>query len=247
MDRMIYTAMTGASHTMLQQASVAQNLSNISTPGYRSAINTFRAVPLVGEGLPTREFVVDSSVGTDFTPGVLQQTARDLDVAIIGEGWLAVQGPDGREAYTRNGSLQLTPEGVLQTRTGLTVMGDGGAITIPQDTQISIARDGTISTVPTGTQPNQVVMLGNIKLVNPPENQLVRGDDGLFRMRDGTIAVPDANVQVEQGSIESSNVNSVAAMVDMITLARQYDMQMKTIQTAGDNARQAASLLSLNG
>lgn len=247
MDRLIYTAMTGASHTMQQQASVAQNLANINTPGFRSTIDTFRSVPLVGEGLPTRTFVVDSTAGTDFTPGVMQATGRKLDVAIDGKGWIAVQDENGNEAYTRNGSLQVLPGGILQARNGMTVMGDSGPITIPPDTEVSIAKDGTISTVPSGTMAAQEVIVGRIKLTNPPENQLVRGEDGLFRTRDGKPADADAQVTVLSGNLEGSNTNMVESMVNMISLARQYDMQMKMLQTADDNAKQASGVLSVTG
>ena len=247
MDRLIYTAMTGASHVLQQQAAVAQNLSNVNTPGYRAAINTFRAVPLAGEGLPTRTFVVDSTAGADFASGVMQQTGRVLDVAVQGQGWIAVQLEDGSEAYTRNGSLQVTPNGILQTRNGLDVAGDAGTVTIPPDTEITVAKDGTISTVPSGNQPSQVVVVGRIKLVNPPEDQLVRGTDGLFRTKDGNAAEADGNVTVSSGSLESSNVNTVEAMVNMISLARQFDMQMKMLQSADNNAKQASTLLSISG
>ncbi|BCK86692.1 flagellar basal-body rod protein FlgF [Sideroxyarcus emersonii] len=247
MDRLIYTAMTGASHTMQQQASVAQNLANINTPGFRSTIDAFRSVPLVGEGLPTRTFVVDSTAGTDFTPGVMQATGRKLDVAIDGKGWIAVQDENGNEAYTRNGSLQVLPGGILQARNGMTVMGDSGPITIPPDTEVTIAKDGTISTVPSGTMAAQEVIVGRIKLTNPPENQLVRGEDGLFRTRDGKAADADAQVTVVSGNLEGSNTNMVESMVNMISLARQYDMQMKMLQTADDNAKQASGVLSVTG
>jgi len=247
MDRLIYTAMTGASHTLQQQASVAQNLANVNTPGFRSTIDAFRAVPLVGEGLPTRTFVVDSTAGTDFTPGVMQSTGRALDVALDGKGWIAVEDASGKEAYTRNGSFQVLPNGILQTKSGLNVVGDGGPITIPPDTQVSIAKDGTISTVPSTTQKNTVVVVGRLKLTNPPENQLVRGEDALFRTRDGNPADTDASVTVASGNLESSNVNMVASMVDMITLARQYDQQMKMLQMADENAKQSSSVLSVAG
>ncbi|OIR11494.1 flagellar basal-body rod protein FlgF [mine drainage metagenome] len=247
MDRLIYTAMTGASHTMQQQASVAQNLANINTPGFRSTIDTFRSVPLVGEGLPTRTFVVDSTAGTDFTPGVMQATGRKLDVAIDGKGWIAVQDENGNEAYTRNGSLQVLPGGILQARNGMTVMGDSGPITIPPDTEVTIAKDGTISTVPSGTMAAQEVIVGRIKLTNPPESQLVRGEDGLFRTRDGKPADADAQVTILSGNLEGSNTNMVESMVNMISLARQYDMQMKMLQTADDNAKQASGVLSVTG
>lgn len=247
MDRLIYTAMTGASHTLQQQASVSQNLANINTPGFRASIDAFRSVPLVGEGLPTRTFVVDSTAGADFTPGVIQSTGRSLDVAVDGKGWIAVQDANGNEAYTRNGSFQVLPNGILQTNSGLNVMGDSGPITIPPDTEVSIAKDGTISTVPTTNQKNGVVVVGRLKLTNPPEDQLVRGEDALFRTKDGNPADADAKVTVVSGSLESSNVNMVESMVNMISLARQFDQQMKLLQTADDNAKQASSVLSVTG
>lgn len=246
MDRLIYTAMSGATQSLLKQATVTHNLANVNTPGFRASIDAFRAVPLRGEGLPTRTFVVDSTPGTDFTPGVMQQTGRVLDVALDGKGWIAVQDAAGNEAYTRNGSLQIQPNGILQTRNGLNVQGDTGPLTIPPDTEITIAKDGTISTVPSDTQKVGVVLVGRIKLTNPPEDQLVRGEDGLFRTRDGNPAEADAAVTVASGSLENSNVNTVDAMVSMIALARQFDTQMKLLQKADENARVASSVLNLN-
>lgn len=247
MDRLIYTAMTGASHVLQQQAAVSENLANVSTPGFRATLNTFRAVPLVGEGLPTRTFVVDSTAGSDFTPGAFQATGRDMDLAINGAGWLAVQGPDGKEAYTRNGSLQISSNGVLQTRNGLSVMGDAGPITIPPNTQITFAKDGTISTIPEGSLPSAVVVVGRLKLVNPPADQLDRGGDGLFRLKDGSVAPADAKTEVVSGNLEGSNVSTVAMLVDMISLARKFDMQMKMLQTADNDAKQASSIMSVAG
>jgi flagellar basal-body rod protein FlgF len=246
MDRLIYTAMTGASHILQQQASVSQNLANTNTPGFRSAIDVFRSVPLVGEGLPTRTFVVDSTAGTDFSPGPMQPTGRSLDVAIDGKGWIAVQDSSGNEAYTRNGSFQVLPDGLLQTRGGLNVMGDAGPITIPPDSEVTIAKDGTISTVPSGSKASQVVVVGRIKLTNPPEAQLVRGEDALFRTRDGNPADADAGVTVVSGNLESSNVNMVESMVNMISLARQFETQMKLLSTADANAKAASTLLNIN-
>ena len=244
MDRLIYVAMTGAKHTMLQQATVANNLANATTTGFRAQTAALRAAPVIGEGLPTRTFVVDSTPGADFRPGAIQHTGRDLDIAIEGRGWIAVQAADGSEAYTRSGSLEPNANGVLQTRGGLNVMGDGGPLSVPPDTRVSIGRDGTVSTVPEGNQPGQVSTLGRIKLVNPDESRLVRGSDGLFRMNDGSAAAADDQVRVAGAALESSNVNAVEAMVTMITLARQFEMQVKMMQNAEGNARQADQLLS---
>lgn len=246
MDRLIYTAATGASHILHQQATVSNNLANVNTPGFRASIDAFRSVPLQGEGLPTRTFVVNSTAGADFTPGVMQQTGRALDVALDGKGWIAVQDANGNEAYTRNGSLQMSPNGVLQTRSGLTVLGDAGPLSIPPDTSVTIAKDGTISTVPTTNQKNGVITVGRLKLTNPPEEQMVRGEDGLFRTRDGNPAEADARVTVVAGSLEGSNVNTVEAMVNMITLARQFDTHMKLLQSADDNAKKSSTILNIN-
>lgn len=247
MDKLIYTAMTGASHVLQQQAAVSENLANANTPGFRAALNTFRAVPLVGEGLPTRVFVVDSTAGADFSPGTQQQTGNPMDVAVQGAGWLAVQGADGKEAYTRNGSFKVSPAGVLQTHSGLNVAGDAGPITIPADTQVTIGKDGTISTVPNGSRASAVVVVGRLKLVNPPQADLERGADGMFRLKSGAAAQPDARIEVMSGSLEGSNVNTIESMVNMISLARKFDMQMKMLQSADNNARQAGSIMSLAG
>ena len=245
MDRLIYTAMTGAKHAFLQQAGVAQNLSNASTVGYRAMEHRFRAVPIQGEGAATRAFVVDASVANVFEQGSLMATGRDLDVAVQGAGWIAVETPDGREAYTRAGNLQVNANGQLQTASGLNVVGDGGPIAIPPDNSITIASDGTISTVPLFGTPNNASVVARIKLVNPPENERVRGDDGLFRRANGLPADLDENVKVAPETLEGSNVNPVDSMVSMISLARQFEMQIKMLQSADANANKASQVLSM--
>lgn len=245
MDRLIYTAMTGAKHTLNQQAAVSHNLANATTTGFRAEKNTFRAVPVFGDGLPTRAFVVDSSTGADFTPGPIQTTDRHLDVAIKGSGWIAVQLENGKEAYTRLGSLHISANGILQTSNGHSVKGDGGLITAPPNNHITIAKDGTVSAVPITPLPNTVSVVGRIKLVDPPEDQLVRGDDGLFRMKNGSEATADINVTLIDGALEGSNVNLVHEMVSMISLARQFDMQMKILQSADRNAQQASQIMDI--
>lgn len=247
MDRLIYTAMTGAKHILAQQETVSQNLANISTSGFRAQVDAFRAVPVIGEGMPTRAFVVDATVATDFTPGVIQTTGRDLDVAINGKGWIAVQGPDGKEAYTRNGSLAVNANGVLQTRTGQNVLSDGGAISVPPDTQLTIGKDGTISTVPTTSEKTQISEVARIKIVNPPEEKMVRGDDGLFHLKDGGTADVDESVVLHSGALESSNVNTAEALVNMITLSRHFDLQMKLLQNAEQNAAKASQVMVVTG
>lgn len=246
MDRMIYTAMTGAKHILEQQATNSHNLANATSTGFRAQLDSFRAVPVVSEGMPTRAFVVDSTVGADFSPGVLQQTGRDLDVAIQGKGWLTVIRPDGSEAYTRNGSLKVSENGLLQNSAGQILMGDGGPIGIPPDETITVGRDGTISTVSNNYEPGAVNVLGRLRLVNPPEEMLVRGKDGLFELKNGQPAAIDPEVNLVGGALEGSNVNVVEAMVNMISLARQFDFQMKLLEKAENNANKASQLLSLS-
>lgn len=246
MDRLIYTAMTGAKHILEQQATVSHNLANVSTTGFRAQVDAFRAVPVQGAEMPTRAFVVDATVGSDFAPGPLQHTGRELDVAVQGAGWLAVQMEDGSEAYTRHGSLKLSENGVLQTHNGLPVLGDGGPIGVPPDVTLAIARDGTVSAVPTTSDRNAVNILGRIKLVNPAPDTLARGDDGLFRLKGGGEADADADVALIGGTLEGSNVNVVDAMVNMISLARQFELHMKLMQNAETNANKAAQLFALS-
>jgi len=246
MDRMIYVAMTGAKHLLAQHAATSHNLANATTTGYRADSVAFRAVYVVGDGSPTRAFVVASTPGADFAPGPIQETGRDLDVAVQGKGWIAVQLADGTEAYTRSGSLQVSANGLLQTRAGHNVLGDGGPIAVPENTRIAIARDGTVSSVPNGLKPNAVNSLGRIKLANPEEARLVKGGDGLFRLKDGGAADADPKVGLVAGALEGSNVNVVEAMVDMIAIARGFEMHMKLLQSAENNARQAAQVLAVN-
>ncbi|MDR2838568.1 MAG: flagellar basal-body rod protein FlgF [Azonexus sp.] len=247
MDRLIYTAMTGAKHVFMQQAGNANNLANASTIGFKAQEHRFRAVPVQSEGLPTRAFTVDASVADVFDEGPLMFTGNDLDVAVKGKGWIALQLPDGSEAYTRAGGLMVDAAGLLQTKTGYNVQGDGGAINIPPDNNITIGFDGTVSVVANFGNQNNVNILGRIKLVNPPEENLVRGGDGLFRLRDGQPAPADENVNLTPGTLEGSNVNVTDAMVNLISLARQFEMQMQMMQKADANAQRADQLLSIAG
>ena len=248
MDRLIYTAMTGASQTLNRQAAVAHNLANVSTPGYRAEEHRLRAVQVQSnatqKGLPTRAFVVDASTHTDFATGPMLHTGRAYDMAVQGPGWIAVQAADGSEAYTRNGNFELTVNGVLQTRNGLPVQGDGGPISIPPEVKVTVGTDGTISVVPESGAQNIVNVVGRVKLVNPPEADLVRGEDGLFRLRDGGTAPVDERARIAAGYTEGSNVNAAEQMVTMISLARQFEMQMKVLSSADANDRAATQILS---
>ena len=246
MDRLIYLAMTGAQQLLQQQGVTAHNLANVGTTGYKAESAAFRVAPVVGPGLPTRAYALDSTVGADLTPGAIQATGRDLDVAIEGPGFFAVEARDGTEAYTRAGSFDVSPDGELTTRTGLTVLGEGGPISVPPDSRIQVGSDGTVSATTPG-QSAAVNVLGKLKLVNPADNEVRKGNDGLFRLRSGQPADADAAVSVTAGALEASNVNAVAAMVDMINLARNFEMQMKLLQNADGNEQRANQLLASSG
>ena len=183
-------------------------------------------------------------MGSDASTGSLQQTGRDLDVAVNGSGWIAVQGNDGREAYTRAGDLRIDNSGALLTGAGRQVLGDGGPLIVPPHTSVTIGGDGSVSIVPLGQSASTMSTVGRIKLVNPPAATLQRGADGLFRQSDGSDAPPDAAVKLQSGSIESSNVSVAEAMTQMIELARRFDLQVKTIRTAEEDAAASTRLLA---
>jgi flagellar basal-body rod protein FlgF len=244
MDRLLYIAMNGAKHSLYQQSVTAQNLSNVSTTAYKAQNSAFRALPVIGPGAPTRTFVVDSTPNADLSSGAMRSTGRPMDVGIQGNGWIAVQDSKGQEAYTRNGSLQIGGDGMLVTSNGLPVLGDGGPIAIPTDSEITIGKDGTVSVVSNG-QYNSTTAIGRIKLVNPADADIVRGDDGLFRQKNGQQAPVDAAVNLASGVLESSNVSSVDSLISIIDQSRFFDMQIKLMQTADENAKSAAQIMSL--
>jgi flagellar basal-body rod protein FlgF len=245
MDRMLYVAMSGAKETMRAQTVNNHNLANASTTGFRADLAAFQSRAVDGSGYASRVYAQNNGIGWDHQSGALLTTGRDMDVAINGDGWLAVQGPDGREAYTRAGDLQLDATGQLTTGTGQPVLGDGGPIVVPPYASIFFAADGSISIVAQGQSPQTTSTIGRVKLVNPENDQVERGDDGLFRMKDGSSAAADAAVKVGSGVLETSNVNAAEAMVNMIELARHFEMQVKAIRTAEENGQAAQQLLRL--
>lgn len=243
MDHSIYIAMTGATQIQRAQDVVSHNLANASTVGFKSELDAFQNLPVLGPGMPTRINAVAQSLGYDATSGSLQQTGRALDVAIRGDGWIAVQAPDGSEAYTRAGQLQLTADGTLTDAAGNPVIGSGGPITLPPNTNVTIGGDGTISVVPQGQGPSTLTQVDRIKLVNPGPGQLSKGPDSLMHLADGGTAEADPKVQLASAMLEASNVNPSGELARMITLARQYDMQVRSIKTAENDADSSAQLL----
>ena len=246
MDRMVYVAMAGAKQLMQAQALVANNIANVSTNGFRADLARFEASPIEGPGFPSRVNTVAAGVGFDRTQGTLVQTGSVLDVAIDGPGWLAVRAKDGSEALSRGGSLKVNALGQLTTERGDLVLGDNGPLSVPPYSQIAMATDGTISVVPEGQGPATLAQVGRIKLVNPDPKTLEKRTDGLVHVKGNGKTVADANVKVTSGAIETSNVNIAGALVDMIDYSRQFDMAVRMMQTADQNATRASSLASLS-
>jgi flagellar basal-body rod protein FlgF len=244
MDRLLYVAMTGAKQLMQAQALVSHNLANVSTTGFRADLARFEAAPVEGPGYQSRVNTVATGLGFDHSQGTLVETGSVLDVAIDGPGWLAIQARDGTEALTRSGSLRVNSLGLLETERGELVLGDNGPVAVPPHTQIALGPDGTISIVPQGQGAQTLAQVGRLRLVNPPaaEKRL----DGLVQVKDGGLAESDAGVQVASGFIETSNVGIADALVDMIEIARQYEIAVRMMQTADENASRASNLARLS-
>jgi flagellar basal-body rod protein FlgF len=244
MDKLLYVAMSGAQETLRAQAANNHNLANVSTTGFKADLSAFQSRAVTGPGYASRVYATDDSVGWDSSSGAQEATGNPLDLSVNGSGYIAVQDLTGNEAYTRAGDLHVDPTGQLMTATGLQVMGDNGPISVPPYSSITVAQDGSISIVPKGQTAQTSAIIGRIKLVNPATDQLTRGADGLFHSTSPDPVEADAATTVTPGTLESSNVNIANAMVNMIQLARQFDMQIKSLHTADENAQSATKLLT---
>ena len=246
MDRLIYTAMSGANAAAHRQAVLSNNLANVSTNGFRAELSTFRAVPVRGDGATTRVVALEATAGHLDTPGAAQRTGRSLDAMTTGNSWFAVQALDGTESYTRNGSFEVSSQGTLVTSSGLPVLSDGGSpISVPTGAEVSIGFDGNLS-AKVGNQPPTGI--GRLKLITPtPDDPLKRGSDGLFRATSGDPLPNDATARLQVGTLEGSNVNAIETMVGMIQTARQFEVQMRLLQSAESNDKSAGQLLNVQG
>lgn len=247
MDKLLYVAMSGAKESLRAQAANNHNLANASTTGFKADLSAFQSRAVTGPGYASRVYATDSTVGWDSTSGSQLQTGNALDVSINGSGFIAVQDVTGNEAYTRAGDLHVDSNGQLMTATGLPVMGDNGPMAIPPYSSISIAKDGTVSVIPLGSTAQTSAVVGRIKLVNPSLDGVQRGADGLFHSTGTEPLVADAATTVTSGTLESSNVNIASAMVNMIELARHFDMQVKALHTADENSQATTKLLQPSG
>ena len=246
MDELVYVAMTGAKQLMLAQSINSHNLANANTVGFRADLHGFESVPIDGPGYQTRINVQVESVGWSNANGALISTGNLLDVAVNGDGWLAIQAPDGSEAYTKAGDLRVNSVGMLTNGASHPVMGESGPVAVPPHSKLMIGADGTVSIIPLGQGPETAATVDRLKLVNPLAADLIKGDDGLLRLADGSEASTDASVTLTTGVLAASNVNVVDAMVTMIELGRQFELQVRMMDTADENASAAASLMRLS-
>ena len=246
MDKYLYVAMTGASQNALAQKAHANNLANISTNGLQRDLEQARSMPVFGDSFPARAFALSERPATDFTPGALVETGRDLDVAVSGDGWLAVQAPDGSEAYVRTASMNVDALGILRAGNGMPIMGNGGPIAVPPQQQIEVGQDGTISIRAQGEGPRVMAQVDRIKLVQPDLKTMSKGLDGLIHTNDGQPAPADANVQVVSGFLEASNVNAVDEMTSVLALSKQFELHIKMMNTAKEDDQAMTRVLSIS-
>jgi flagellar basal-body rod protein FlgF len=243
MDKLLYVAMSGAKETLAAQEANNYNLANANTTGFKAALSAFQTRSVAGPGYASRAYATAGTVGWNAADGEQQATGNALDVAVQGPGYLAVQDLSGNEAYTRAGDLHVDQNGQLVTAGGSPVLGDSGPISLPPAQSVSIGSDGTVSVVPAGQTPQTVAAVGRIKLVNPPASSVSRGTDGLYRTTDGNPADADANVQLASGVLEASNVNLPGCLVNMIELSRRFELQVKALHTADEDAQSSTKLL----
>ena len=246
MDKYLYVAMTGASQNALAQKAHANNLANISTNGFQRDLEQARSMPVFGDSFPARAFALTERPATDFSQGALVETGRDLDVAVSGDGWLAVQAPDGSEAYVRTASMNVDALGILRAGNGMPIMGNGGPIAVPPQQQIEVGEDGTISIRAQGEGPRVMSQVDRIKLVQPDLKTMSKGLDGLIHTNDGQPAPADANVRVTSGFLQASNVNAVDEMTSVLALSKQFELHIKMMNTAKEDDQAMTRVLSIS-
>jgi flagellar basal-body rod protein FlgF len=252
MDKVGFLSANTANSAMARQENIANNLANINTPGFRATMVALRSTPLVatnsrGEAvLDSRTYTAETVPGFDNRPGTMQNTNRDLDVAVKSTGWFAVQRPNGTEGYTRGGSFDVNLQGQLVNAEGFPVLGDGGPIEVPQGAKVRISELGQVSAFSDDPQNPGFQEVGQLRLVDPNPKLMVRGDDGYFQMINGQPAEQSDTVRLATGYLEGSNVSPAESMVEMIASQRMFDMSMKALATAKEDDQRADGILRSN-
>jgi flagellar basal-body rod protein FlgF len=245
MDRLIYTSLTAMRGAMARQTAIANNLANANTPGFRADLAEARSLWLDGQRLDTRAFASEEVLAADMTAGTVTSTGRDLDIALSGDSMLAVQAENGEAGYTRRGDLMLSASGLLSTGDGRPVQGSQGPVTLPPADSINIDEQGRIWIIPQGSDATQPQEADRLQLVSPAGSDIVKGTDGLFRVRGGGVLPQDPDARVTTRALESSNVSATEALVEMIEASRSWDTQLKLLGDARDMDAATSDLMSL--
>ncbi|KJM59193.1 flagellar biosynthesis protein FlgF [Pluralibacter gergoviae] len=240
MDRLIFTAVSGASRSLTQQQIHANNLANANTQGFRSDMDKAISQQVAGSGYGSRYLTEPQAGGVDMTPGEMRSTGRDLDVAVRGSGLIALRSGD-REVYTRNGQIDLGPNGEL-TINGAAVEGDSGPIVLPPFASVAIGSDGIITIVPDTGDIAEPMDVDRLKLVDIPASQLSKNAEGFLVTR-APVNPRDEEVTVAGGHLETANVSAIGEMVASIALNRQFEAQIKMMKAAEDLANAGNRLL----
>ena len=243
MDPVLYNAMNGAHTEFKRQSIIAHNMANINSVGFKADLFQAQSHFIHSDLDASEALAVQGENNIDLADGPLMTTGRDLDVAVQNHGWLAVQTADGKEAYTRDGSLHINENGVLMNSSDRPVIGDGGPVSIPPCQSVEIGLDGTISIVPLDGPVGAVAMIDRLKLVKLKNDDVLKDVDGLVKLRKGGVAPVDANVTVVKGALESSNVNAIDQMINMIGAGQEFNAKMKVMQSVSENHQKLAQLL----
>ncbi|GGA13166.1 flagellar basal-body rod protein FlgF [Blastomonas marina] len=245
MDRMIHLNLRAMQGVLNRQTAIAHNMANADTTGFKAEIVTAQAKYLEGKGLQSRATVNEYVLTADLNPGAVKETGRPLDIAIGGQGMLAVQAPNGDEGYTRRGDLMMTESGLVTTGDGHPVLGEGGPLTLPPADSVRIAEDGGVWIVPAGGNPNQPQQVDRLRIVSTAGSEVVKGEDTLFRVKNGGVLPSNPDARLRSGALEGSNVNMTEALVDMIETSRAYETQVKLLTTAKEMDDGGASVMQL--
>lgn len=245
MDRLIYTSLTAMRGSMARQTAIANNLANANTPGFRADLAEAQSLWLDGQQLDTRALASEQVLAADMKAGTVTATGRDLDIAMSGDAMLAVQAENGEIGYTRRGDLVLSASGLLTTGDGRPVQGSQGPLMMPPADSINIDEQGRVWIVPQGGDPTQPQQADQLQIVSPAGSDVVKGTDGLFRVRNGGVLPHDPDARVTTRSLESSNVSATEALVKMIEASRSWDTQLKLLGDARDMDAATADLMSL--
>lgn len=252
MDRLIYTAMSGLSESMILQQVIASNMANAQTTGFRAELVYATPVTLkgaaVGAGALEARALTDGEVhGADMKAGAVTQTGQPLDIALSGDDMLAVQAADGSEAYTRRGDLSVSGSGVLQNGDGLPVIGSSGAITVPVGAKLSIGPDGAVLLANPATPDAPPQAIDHLKIASTAGSRIGKTVAGQFAVIGGGVLPANDDAKIMTGALEQSNVDPSAVMVGMVAAQRLFEIRTKLVSTAKDVDESGAGLMKLPG